>query len=424
VLLEPQFREKFVVTDLDLFAFEFNAALQATSSIVECKTTEARNAPSGADRLLWLAGLRELVHADRSGLFVTKAASDPLRRLAFELGSSLADERDVVRREQLLGLVETGRYGSHDPRLIGLSDLVRASTKSDRELHRAYWFVRSELWLAPPTSALKRALGACRLVGERYTERLPDNERMALRWLSGELLTGIALAVTRLAADSYQQPANLFEARMMERLAEGIADFKALEQISKAVDEYMLGVLREAKVGPGTMVQSLGAFAPRPPAYADRLIELIHRFAASPRAAADAARLADAQFAARLLGENDAAWAALDPRETGRLLRLLATFVGRQARMPDELTNPLAASAPVHPSNDDDGTSENLNMASSLPAEVASSNPATQIETEANREATPPSRQVESNVAGQGQRDSEVVDDDSTGSERTLFGKS
>jgi hypothetical protein len=172
------------------------------------------------------------------------------------------------------------------------------------------------------------------------------------------------------------------------------------------------------------MVQSLGAFAPRPPAYADRLIELIHRFAASPRAAADAARLADAQFAARLLGENDAAWAALDPRETGRLLRLLATFVGRQARMPDELINPLAASAPVHPSNDDDGKSENLNTASSLPAEVASSNPASQIETEASREETPPSRQVESNVAGQGQRDSEVVDDDSTGSERTLFGKS
>jgi hypothetical protein len=345
VLLEPLFREKFVVTDLDLLSFEFNRALQSTTSIVECKATEARNAPSGADRLLWLAGLRELVHADRSALFVTKAASDPLRRLASELGSSLADERDVVRREQLLGLDEATRFGSHDPRLIGLSDLVRATTKPDRELHRAYWFVRSELWLAPPTSALKRALGACRIVGERYTHRLPDNEILALRWLAGELLTGITLATTRLAVDSYQQPESIFEARMIERLAEGIADFRALEQISKTVDEYMMGVLREAKVGPGTMVQSLGAFAPRPPAYADRLIELINRFAASPRAAADAARLADARFAANMLGEdNDDSWAALDPAETGRLLRLLATFVGRQARMHEELLVPLVAS--------------------------------------------------------------------------------
>jgi len=54
VILEPFFGERFTVTDLDVLAFEFNAALSSTISIHECKTTETRNAPSAADRLLWM----------------------------------------------------------------------------------------------------------------------------------------------------------------------------------------------------------------------------------------------------------------------------------------------------------------------------------------------------------------------------------
>jgi hypothetical protein len=345
VLLEPHFGEKFAVTDLDLLAFDFSPALRLTTTIVECKAGEARNAPSGADRLLWLAGLRQLVHADRCALFVTKAAGDPLRRLAAELGSAIADERDVARREQLLGLKAGDRFGSHQLEIAGTTDSARAALKGDRELLRAYWFVRSELWLAPPATALKRALGATRLVGERYAPSLPENERLAIRWLAGELATGLALSVTRLAADSYQHPEAIFEARLAERLAEGVADYRALAEISKAVDEYLVGVLREARVSPGSIVQSLGAFAPRPPAYVDRLIELIHRFAASPRAAGDAARLSDAQFAAGLANAQTP-WAAQDPDETGRLLRLLGAFVVRQTRVPEELVAPILESAP------------------------------------------------------------------------------
>ncbi len=275
-------------------------------------------------------------------MFVTKAASDPLRRLASELKASIADQRDLDRREQLLGLEPDGRYGSHDPRLLHLSELARATTKPDRELSRAYWFARSDLWLAPPASALKRALGATRLVGERYSDHLPEPERLGLQWLSSELLTGIVVAVVRLAADSYQQPEAIFDVRMAERLAEGLADYRSLEQMSRAVDEYLAGVLSEAGVAPGKLVQSLGAFAPRPPAYADRLLELIHRFAQAPRAAADAPRLADAQFGAALLGNSDFDWAAADHEESARLLRLASALITRQTRLPESLASAIA----------------------------------------------------------------------------------
>jgi hypothetical protein len=179
---------------------------------------------------------------------------------------------------------------------------------------------------------------------------LPETERAAIRWLAGELLIGLALTTTRLAGEAYQQPEVVFGRRLAERLSEGLADHRALESISAAVDRYLAGVLREAGVGPGTLVQSLGAFAPRPPAYVDRLTELIHRFAASPRAAADAARLADLQFASANAGAVEPVldWPIADIDETSRLLRLLATFVGRETRMPEALLGPLARMATMN----------------------------------------------------------------------------
>lgn len=341
VVLEPQFGEKFTLTDLDLVAWDFSSSLAERMTIGECKTTEARNAPSSADRLLWQAGLRRLVGAERSWLVTSKVASDPLRRLAFELGSTISDERDLARREQLLGLGPSDRYGSHDPRLLGIIDEVRATTKPDRELLRAYWFARSELWLSAPATAMKRALGAARVVAEKYSDRLPDRERRALFWLTGELVAGISLAIVRLAGEAYQAPEPVFAARFSERLSEGVADFRALEQVSKAVDEYMTGVLRQAGADPGTIVRSLGAFAPRPPAYAERLTELVQRFAASPRAAVDVPRLIDARYAGYLLGEANSEWAAADHGETARLLRLVSAFLARQIRSPQRLIGPL-----------------------------------------------------------------------------------
>lgn len=341
VPLEPYFGQRFAVTDLDVWAIEFNGALQATVSVIECKTTEARSAASGADRALWLAGLMRLARAERSGLYMTKSAGDPLRRLALELGSTVSDERDVERRERVQGLEASGRYGTHDPSLLALPDHVRAATKADAELHRAYWFARSDLWLSAPVPALKRALGAARVVGERYSDRLPPAEVTALRWLASELVVGIVLAVARLAGESYRQPEAIFSARLGERLAEGLADHRALEQLSKAIDEYMAGVLRQAGVAPGPLVQALGAFAPRPPAYAERLTELVHRFAGSPAAAGAAARRADERFADAFLARTASAPAGAGDEEADRLIRLVASFVGRSSRLPDELLAPL-----------------------------------------------------------------------------------
>lgn len=349
VPLEPHYGEKFAVTDLDVLAITFDRTLTRSVAVVECKATEARNAASAADRLLWLVGLRALVTADRSALYVTKPAGDALRRLASDLGSAIADERDIARREQRLGLTDPAtRSGSSHPAVLSAPEDARRALKAEPDLLRAYWFARSDLWLASPASVVKRALGACRIVANHYSPRLPAHEEAGLRWLAGELFTGVVLAVVHLASEAYHLPEQMFAERMQERLAEGLADQRSLEQLSKAVDEYLVGVLREAGASPAVVVGSLGAFVPRAPAYAERLVELVVRFAEVPRAAADAPRICDELFAAGLRGGPAEGVTAEDAAETLRLVRLVAAFVGRQARMASELlspvTDPVAAS--------------------------------------------------------------------------------
>jgi hypothetical protein len=340
VNLEPHFRERFTVTDLDVYAVAFTPTLAASSTVVECKTTEARNTPSAADRLMWLAGVKQLMGADHGTLATTRPASDALRELAAALRVAVADERDIERRELIRGVSTDSPIGPHGPAVTALVDDARRSLKADRELHRAYIYVRSELWLSQPASAVKRTLGALRLVGDRYSDHLPANEVLAIQWLVGELATGLALAVTRLAGEAYLQPEPVFDRKLAERFSEGLASYHALIRISKAVDEYLAGVLREAGVNPAVMVRSFGAFDPRPPAYLERLIELIQRFATAPAAAQDTARLADVRFARALSGES-ATWPLRDSQETSRLLRLLAAFILGQIRLPEHLLAPI-----------------------------------------------------------------------------------
>src|SRR5207249_3846651 len=113
------------------------------------------------------------------------------------------------------------------------------------ELKRVYAFVRSELWLVPPVAALKRALGACRVLAARHSTDLADAERMAVEWLVAEVVVGITVALTRLAAESYRQPEEVFARHLAERLAEGLASYEAMQEIAKEVDKFMLGVMRE-----------------------------------------------------------------------------------------------------------------------------------------------------------------------------------
>lgn len=317
------------VTDLDVLAFSFDETLRLRLVTGECKTAQAKSAPSSKDRLLWLAGVNQLVGADGGFLATMRNARDDDREVARSLGLEIIEPHALERRERIVGPTAMAR---HSEASLATESQVESATRNDEELRRVYQFVRSELWLAPPVAALKRALGAMRIVGARWSSSLVEPEQAVVRWLIGEALCGFTVAVTRVAGESYRTPDDVFSVDLNERLAEGLATYDAMREIGKQVDQFLVGVLREAGVDETRVVGAIGALAPRPPVYAEPLIELIQRLAAEPRLARELPSLTEAYLA----GEHTA-----DERETARLLRLVAAFVEKQARVPAELVLPL-----------------------------------------------------------------------------------
>jgi hypothetical protein len=337
--LEAQFGERFaVVTDIDVIAFWVDQTLRVAIDVGECKSGDAKGQPSSGDRMLWLAGVATLAKADRAFLATARAAGTNARDLARKLGIEVLDERDLERREALAGITPDAGWGSHDPAIRAMADEAFKVVRPDDELRRLYWFVRTELWLGEPVAVVKKALGACRILGTKWSERLSEEVKRSLLWLGGEVIVGLSLALTRIAATAHRQPEETFEGYLRERLAEGLADHRALSEISRNVDRLVMAVVGETGGDPTRATQFLGTFAPQPPLYAEPLTELLQRIARSRSGAADLARVADWTWSQSLLGATMDGGPVFGNYDASiRLLRLVAAFVERQARMPGDL---------------------------------------------------------------------------------------
>jgi hypothetical protein len=357
--LNAQFRERFGVTDLDVLAFYVDRTLGTRIVNGECKSSASRNSASSGDRLLWLAGVARIVDAHHSFLVIAREASDNARALASRLQSEILDPRDLARREQLLGLQSNSPYGSHGPVVLELRNVVQRTVATDPDLQRAYAFVRSDLWLSEPTAALKRTLGASRLLGSRYSDALPSSQQRAIRWLAAQVITGFLLATVRIASIAYRQPEDVFERLFHERLAEGVTSYAAMRELSRSVDHFVAGLLAQVGRDPGQVVGAIGAFEPKIPTYAQPLTELIQRLALAAPAAADLPRLGEHYLLAALEPSVlEAPIPAQNEAETARLLRLAAAFLEHQAQMPSSLLEPLRSDRrPARPSEPAAGTS-------------------------------------------------------------------
>jgi hypothetical protein len=348
--LQMHFGEAFTITDVDIFAVSFTPSLQRSVAIGECKTTHS-SGPSAGDRMLWGTGVRQLVpDADRHFLAVTKPASDNTRALARRLGTEVLDERDLTQREGLLGLDPARIGGPHDPDLIQLEKSAFGIAKKDDDLKRVWTFVRSDFWFSDEVYGVKRALGALRLLGRRWHPDLPTTEAAALQWLAEEAVAAVVVASVRLAGDAYRQPTQVFERHLAERLAEGIAPYHVLRDVSQELDRYVMAVLSEAGVDPARQLDRLGALDPKPPGYAEPLTEVLHRLAASPRITASLPRLYDERLAAHRGSPVPGQGICGDEAKKGaQLLQTIAAFLRGQIKVPDALMRPLSEPEPPRP---------------------------------------------------------------------------
>jgi hypothetical protein len=293
--------------------------------------------------LLWLAGVAQLIEADSCFLVTQRSASDEARALAARLHSEILDARDLRRREDLSHLSDATPYGTHAPELIALRTKTARTLDGDAELERVYRFARSDLWLSEPTLTLKRSIGACRVISGKYADSLPDDVRQAVYWLTAEIVTGFVLALTRVAGRAYRQPEDVFERQFGEALAEGLATYTALREISRAVDKYVLSLLAKFGVDSARTAEAIGGFEPHAPSYAEPLMELVQRLAAAAPAARDLARLSEYYLLGMVApgALRHASPPAPNVEESRRLLRLVAVFLEGQIKMPSALLRPL-----------------------------------------------------------------------------------
>ncbi len=328
--------EPLVVTDLDLLAYAFSPMLQMSKTIGEVKTGTGKNAPKPLDRIVWLRGLRELVGADHAELTSTNAPSPRARELARTLGVRAQSERDIERREAAAGVSRVTDLGSHGIAAFIDEKWVHRHCSRDRDLERAYWFLRSEVWFLDEVTAAKRLLGLYRQLSDRWTPEVDDEDARALRWLFAEAVSVFTLNTVAVSADAIVDDDKLFGARLGERLSAGVVPADAMRRIAADVDKYIGGVLAAAKAPPAMRAEAVGALHPQPPEWTEQFLDLTGRIAANPTIARDLSRQVDLLVFERLTRRRHVPAPAvekigLDNPDTGRLVRLVAAFLRSQA---------------------------------------------------------------------------------------------
>jgi len=354
--LNMRFGEDVTVTDLDILALRFAGDFRISRTIGESKTAQGKKGPKIADRLLWLVGLRDLVQADSAFVATARNASDKVRGLAERLQIDVIDEQDLAHRERQHELDESSPWGPFDPQLLERQREVYNDIKSDTDLKRVYWFVRSEFWLSDPTAAIKRAFGAVRLLAKAWDAQSDKSQRPTLLWLARQTQINIVVGLVTLAGSSYRQVPDKSGGRLLRELASGPGlDFDTLLRVSGEVDRYVTAILHELDADPGRHVSALGAFNPTPPSYAESLVEVVERLAAEPESSIQLPRFVDVKVAEV---ELDASFDELQVKDDvmancERLLRLIGTFLVGQLKV-----DPSLLAGVLNPSQKKDNNNE------------------------------------------------------------------
>lgn len=340
--------EKLQITDLDVLVYDFREDLTLRRLIGECKHASGKSAPKTVDRILVLAGLMQLTGADEGALVTKKKANQKVRALGETLDVVVLDLDDLDRREHALGIDTDPFWGSHHPDLVALEAGIHRMTRTDRELERLYWFLRSDFWQLEPILGMKRALTAVATLSKKWVEGLKREEEGAARWLMADAITAFVVAAVTTARSAMLHPETEFRAAMLHDLSGGVASPAELNRLSDAVDRLVVRVLEQNNVPQSQIVKSLGAFQPRPPVYANTLLELLVRLASQPVTSKDLPKVVDLvlchQWKLGGAGMPDLTKIrVLDVAGTQELARKVTAFLAGQFKLPDAVVDSFRA---------------------------------------------------------------------------------
>jgi hypothetical protein len=332
--------EPLLVTDLDLLAYEVSPQLQLIKTIGEAKSGTGKTAPKPLDRAIWLAGLMRLVQADRASLVTSIVPSTRVRETVRSLGVYAIGLDELARWEKAWLTDALIDCGGHGPTAFQEIDLTRQRCKSEPDLERAYWFLRSEVWFLDEWQATKRLIGVLNRLQAWWTPSIDDAMAGALRWLYAEALSVLTLQLTALVGRSQTIAVSEWPHVVQDRLAEGAVPAHHMRALADSFDKYLGRALREAKADNAILVESMGAFYPVPPTWAESLIELMDRLSRSD-AFVDLPRHTDLIMHERLVKRRHASQEALGRASRvglevlARDRRQIAAFLRSCVRLPD-----------------------------------------------------------------------------------------
>lgn len=355
VNLERHYQAETVqVTDLDLLAIELGPTLEPRRFIGESKTGMGKSAPKPLDRVIWLRGLMDLLGGvDGAELTSARRPATNLIELGAPLHVLFQSLDDLARREVRLHIDRLGDFGSQGPGAFVATAAAQAVCRNDAELDRAFWFLRSEVWFLDPWMAIKRLMSVIGVISRRWAPRLNDEEQSAIRWLLAEAVSVFALQMCVVGGFALRVSPREYMSVVANKLADPGVDARRMRQLSEAIDRYLVGVLSRANAPRSLVVESMGAFSPTPPAYADALAETARRLSVRVDVARALPRYMDLVIHERLVRgrhvdpqlvrELDGA----DPVLLARAARLIGVFLVGQAGLPDAVLELFAAEQPL-----------------------------------------------------------------------------
>jgi hypothetical protein len=347
VNFQRYYQEPLQVTDLDLFAFDFNPQLVARRYIGEVKSGSGKSAPKPLDRIIWLAGLRTLVNADRGELTSALTVSPKARALGRGLSITAQHVTDLERRERdaVNGLRDMGSQGVT---AFALETRVREICKNDADLERAFGYLRGEALLLEPFLAAKQLIELLRRLSSHWTPNVQDDDKLAVRWLAAEATSILTLHFVSIAGQATTLDRPSWDALVNERLAEGALPAHQMRKLSDSLDKYVSGLMAAANAPADLRTQAIGAFLPEAPDYADPFAELCWRLKSDAPAARVLPRQLDFIVFERLVHQRNP-----DPTATGRLglardgstrfVRLVSGFIRGCGASFSELDEALAS---------------------------------------------------------------------------------
>ena len=316
------------LTDLDVVAIDFDSRLQISRSMLECKSGSGQSGEG--DRLLWLAGLRAFVRADRAVL-VRQTITRRGHGIASSLGLQILDSSTLERRESAHGWLPERFAHIDGPACEAAENRLDTQLKALGHVPaELVSFLRFNVLFAAP----HRILGALvELSG--VTERggvLPLPTRTVL---AGHALQALTLAGLQYAVALDTLPLDRLKRRTELALTVGAPDDDHLLSVLGLADQLLGQIVNDVHrkyINEGAQrievaVPSLRDLVGTPPAWIDKYLDFVQRLRSNPAIARQLPQTIELACFDGLLGDTAYTATAFDHLFTREHRSLLAACI-------------------------------------------------------------------------------------------------